>query len=97
MSLAKLVALSLAVSKGSAIPRSTSLAKKGKHFFKEMDKQLQNADKLKKNAEIRNAINVLKRFRKNKSVSNKKLRSANVALNKISRANKTMKRSKKPI
>jgi len=65
MSLAKLVALSLAVSKGSPLP-STS-AKKGKHFFKEMDKQLANANKLKKNAEIRNAINVLKRFRKNKT------------------------------
>jgi hypothetical protein len=62
MSLAKLVALSLAVSKGSAIP-STS-AKKGKHFFKEMDKQMANA-KLKKNGEIRDAINVLKRFRNN--------------------------------
>jgi hypothetical protein len=70
MSLAKLVALSLAVSKGSAIP-STS-AKKGKHFFKEMDKQMANA-KLKKNGEIRDAINVLKRFRNNanKTKSNK--------------------------
>lgn len=67
MSLAKLVALSLAVSKGSAIP-STS-AKKGKHFFKEMDKQLANA-KLKKNGEIRDAINVLKRFRNNANQSN---------------------------
>ena len=66
MSLAKLVALSLAVSKGSAIP-STS-AKKGKHFFKEMDKQLANA-KLKKNGEIRDAINVLKRFRNNANQS----------------------------
>lgn len=61
MSLAKLVALSLAVSKGSAIP-STS-AKKGKHFLKEMNKQLSKS----KNDEIRNAINVLKRFR-NKTV-----------------------------
>jgi hypothetical protein len=94
MSFAKLVALSLAVSKGSAIPRSTSLAKKGKHFFNEMDKQLANTDKL-KNAEIRDAINVLKRFRKNKSVSNK-MRTANVALNKISRA-KSSKRSRKSI
>jgi len=66
MSLAKLVALSLAVSKGSAIP-STS-AKKGKHFFKEMDKQMANA-KLKKNGEIRDAINVLKRFRNNANQS----------------------------
>jgi hypothetical protein len=71
MSLAKLVALSLAVSKGSAIP-STS-AKKGKHFFKEMNKQLANA-KLKKNDEIRHAINVLKRFRNtaNKSKQTKR-------------------------
>jgi len=42
MSLSKLVALSLAVAKGTTIPRK-HLAKTNKRFFKEINKQLANA------------------------------------------------------
>ena len=74
MSLAKLVALSLAVSKGSAIPRSLE-SEKGKHFYKEMNKQIANA-------QIRKAISVLKRLKKtsknSKSVRSKISRSKSV-------------------
>ena len=60
--LAKLVAISLAVSQGASPHRSQSkIGKRGEEYFKEMDKQLV---KLKSNTEIRQAINVLKRFRK---------------------------------
>jgi hypothetical protein len=59
---AKLVAISLAISQGSALPRNKSkkMTMKGKEYFKEMNKQLSNS----KNAQIRQAINVLKRINK---------------------------------
>ncbi len=65
--LAKLVALSLAVSKGSA-PRLSKkeLGKSGKNFYKEMNKQVANSKKSNKNEEIRRAINALKRLNKTK-------------------------------
>ena len=59
MSLAKLVALSLAVSKGSAIPKSLAKSKKSKNFYKEMNKQVANE-------QIRKAISALKRLKKTK-------------------------------
>jgi hypothetical protein len=58
--LAKLVALSLAISQGSAIPRRGN---KSDEYFKEMDRQLAETKKIKNNSEIRQAISVLKRFR----------------------------------
>ena len=71
--LAKLVALSLAVSKGSAIPRSLAKSKKGKNFYKEMNKQLANSKKSNKNEEIRKAINALKRFKKTKRSKSRRI------------------------
>jgi hypothetical protein len=64
--LAKLVAISLAVSQGEGVSPNRSRSKIGKRgeYFKEMDKQMIEAEKLKSNTEIRQAINVLKRFRK---------------------------------
>jgi len=59
---AKLVAISLAISQGSVLPhnKSKKMTMKGKEYFKEMNKQLSKS----KNAQIRQAINVLKRINK---------------------------------
>jgi len=60
--LAKLVSLSLAISQGTAIPRKDR-GNTSEEYFKEMDRQLAETKKMKNNSEIRQAINVLKRFR----------------------------------
>jgi len=68
--LAKLVAISLAISQGSDLPRNKSrkMSMKSKKYFKEMNKQLSKS----KNAQIRQAINVLKRINSNRKTKRSK-------------------------
>ena len=67
---AKLVAISLAISQGSSIPRNKSkkMTMKGKEYFKEMNKQLSKS----KTNQIRQAINILKRIKSSRRTKRSK-------------------------